>query len=206
MATLADLKARILDELKRPSLTSQCALAIADAITYYASRRLGFNEVLDETTDTVADTAAYDIPDNFAALILAEVTDGGQRYRLGSSMTWDCYRNLTQGTDNSARPYEITFYGDQYYLYPTPAGAYTLSLSYCSKLPDFADDSDSNGWTLAGERLIRARAKWDLLTNVIRDYAEADIQAGVEMRELAKLQERRFDGRGGPKRIRAMAF
>lgn len=204
MTTLADLKARILDELKRPSLTSQCALAVTDAIAYYAARRLGFNEVLDETSSTVAGHPAYAIPANFAALILAEVTDGGQRYRLGSTMDWDCYRSLTQGNPNAARPYEIIFYSDNYYLHPTPAGAYPLSLSYCSRL-DTLTDTDSNGWTTTAEPLIRLRAKWDLLTNVIRDYAEADIVKAAELDALARLQERR-GGRGGPKRARAMAF
>jgi hypothetical protein len=211
LGTLGELKARILDETKRPSLTSQVGKAVTDAIEFYAVQRFWFNEALDTSITTVADTAAYEIPTVMRKLILAEITSGGQRFELCEGMSWEEYRSATRNSTSSVQPTDIVFYGANLYLYPTPAGEYPLSLSYSSALDGFLDsedvidDSRSNAWSTEAEPLIRARAKWDLYFNVIRDYDEANLCAQAEATWLGRLQTRSA-GYGKPRRVQAMAF
>jgi hypothetical protein len=202
--TRAVLRARILNELKRPSLTAEADKAIDDAIAYYAVKRFAFNEELDTATTTVAGQSDYDLPANFAALIFAEITAGGARNRLYDDLDWSEYRWLTQTEPGNSTPTRICFFAGQYYLYPPPAGAYPVALSFCSTL-GVLGDTDSNAWTTTAERLIRQRAKWDLNLNVIRNYAEADACASAEAIEYGNLQQRTA-GQGRLKRVRAMAF
>lgn len=206
MSTVAELKARILSELQRPSLTAQCAKAVTDAIEFYAMRSFWFNTVLDETITTAAGDPDYTIPPYFRAHKLAEITIGGERTCLRYGMEWDEYRHL-QGASSppNGQPTEILYFGDLLYLYPTPADAYPLSLTYCSALPPLVNDGDSNAWTTSAEPLIRARAKWDLLHNVIRDYPEAERAEAAEGRWYGLLQARDM-GRRGPARIVAASW
>jgi len=205
VGTLGELKARIADETKRPSLTSQIAKAITDAIEFYAVQRFWFNEALDTSITTVADDPDYTIPTNFRRLILAEITVSGQRSDLCEDMGWEEYRAITRSANSSSQPTDIIFFGANLYLYPTPAGAYPLSLSYCSALDPFAVDTASNAWTTEAEPLIRARAKWDVLFHVVRDYAEAEQCAAAEREWLGRLQTRTA-GYGRRKTVAAMAF
>ncbi len=205
MGTLGELKTRILDETKRPSLTSQVAKAITDAIEFYAIFRFPFNEALDETITSVAGTAAYTVPANFRNLILAEITVSGQRSDLAEGMGWEEYRAITRSANSFSQPTDIVFYGSDLYLYPTPADAYLLSLSYCSKLDDFVDDTSANAWTGVAEPLIRNRAKALLYAEVIRSPEEAAECAGLEREWLGRLQTRTA-GYGRRKTVQAMSF
>lgn len=205
MGTLGELKARILDETKRPSLTSQCAKAIEDAIEFYSTHRFWFNEALDESITTVAGTASYTKPPYLRRLLQAEITIGGQRTDLYWGLPWEDYRYLTGGSPVSGQPTDLIFFGDRLYLYPTPAGTYPVSLTHTSRLAPLSDDSGSNAWTTEAEPLIRARAKWDLFQNVIRDYAEAAEAAAEENRWFGRLQTRDA-GQGRQTRIVASDF
>ena len=201
MPSLGTLKARILNDPTRPSLTAEVAAAVTEAIAFSATTRFWFNEVLDETITTVAATASYPIPANLRRLLRAEVTISGQRNQLCGTMGWDEYRDLTASGANTGQTTDLCFYGANLYPYPIPNDAWTLSLSYCSSLGDLANDAASNAWTTEAEPLIRARAKYDILVNVIRDMTgEADRAQVVEHEWLARLLQRGA-GHGKPARV-----
>lgn len=201
MPSLGTLKARILNELKRPSLTAEVAASVSDAIAFYSTTRFWFNEILDESVTTEASTASYAIPANFRRLLRAEITISGQRNQLCGTMGWDEYRDLTASGANTGQPTDLCFYGTNLYPYPIPNDAWLLSLSYCSSLGDLANDAASNAWTVEAEPLIRARAKYDLLANVIRDMTgEVERAQAVEHEWLARLLQR-GTGHGKPARV-----
>lgn len=200
MPSLGTLKARILNELKRPSLTAEVGAAVTDAIAFYATTRFWFNEVLDETIATAPGTPDYLVPLTMARLLRAEITVSGQRTQLNSEMGWDEYRDLTAST-GSGQPTDLCFFGASLYPYPIPNDVWVLSLSYTSTLDPFASDAASNAWTTEAEPLIRARAKWDLLTNVVRDVTgEAERAQAAEHEWLARLLSRGA-GRGKSSRV-----
>jgi hypothetical protein len=197
------------------------ALAVTDAIAHYSVKRLSLNEgFLNEAAVTTANVPYYPIPENFAGLILAEVTSGGaydeedppvyqggQRTELLAGMSWETYRRLTATTVTGV-PTDIVFYATNFFLYPCPDGEYPVSMSYRSKAADLTEsgeDTDSNAWTTTGEKLIRARAKWDLLANVIRQYDEAQVAKTIELAEYAHLQERTV-GQGRSRRVEPMRW
>ena len=61
--TFGAIKARILNELVRPDLTSEIALAVQDAIKEASKSRFWFNEVRGLTFDTVPGQEFYDVAD-----------------------------------------------------------------------------------------------------------------------------------------------
>lgn len=196
MGTLADLKARILNEMKRPSLTAECAKAVLDAIAKHSLNRFPWNEETDSSTVTVTGTASYALPDRFGRLIMAEVTVGAQRYEL-DEIDYETLRGRTRtAVGNATPPCKIAFFGGRFHLDPPPAGdGWTVDLTFTSQLTAMSDDTASNAWTNQAEPLIRAAAKRDLYHNVVRDYAEAQAQEAEEARWLGILQ-RRAEGHG----------
>ena len=204
MPSLGTLKSRILNELKRPSLTAEVALAVADAIDWYATTRFWFNEVVADPITTESGTASYPLPATFRKLIRAEITIEGQRNDL-CPFGWDEYRDLTASGTNLGQPTDVCLFGGALYPYPIPNGAWPITLTMCSALGPLDGDAAANAWTTEAEPLIRARAKWDLLTNVIRDYDEAGFAQAVERDWLARLLSR-GSGYGKPSRIAASGW
>ena len=82
------IKARIMNELVRPDLTSEIALAISDAIKEASKERFWFNELRGISFDTVAGQDFYDVHDLADIPLIGRidslsiVTPQGQRWNL----------------------------------------------------------------------------------------------------------------------------
>jgi hypothetical protein len=175
--TLGDMKARIADELIRPDLASQIALAIDDAITEAASNRFWFNEVRGLTLPLVAGTEYY-TSDDYSAL-----TDIDAAYYYVSGVRRFVYPDsqvtvdwMTDGSVPQGVPYVYSRYGAELRIYPVPNDVYTLYIDGVSRLNQLTADTDTNAWMNEGERLIRAIAKRDLFLNVMRDIDPDEIE------------------------------
>src|SRR5690606_16496709 len=80
-------------------------------------------------------------------------------------------------SDNSAstgEPYAWSYYNQEIRLYPIPDGVYTIRLQLGNyRLTALASDSDTNAWLDEAYDLLKARAKYILYKNTIKDAALA---------------------------------
>jgi hypothetical protein len=194
--TLGQLKARIADELARGDLAPQIALAIDDAITEAATSRFWFNEVRGLTFSTIAGQEFYGSED-IAALTEIDslwITISGGRRNMREANTAEI-DGLVQGSAISGEPYRYARYGGNLRFYPTPGQAYAVTVDGVSKLSAFSGDDDSNAWTdtAAGERLIRAIVKRNILSEIVQDFDRAKIQGMLAEKYKSDLLAQTYD-------------
>lgn len=190
--TLGDLKTRIADELARADLTSQIALAISQATEEACTHRFWFMEVRGLTVLLTSGSGAY-VSDDLSNLIEIDrlVLMVGSQRRTLRIMSDDRLDMANDGTPPQGEPYAYSRYGDQLRLYPTPQQGYTVLIDGLTKGATLNSDTDSNIWTDAskGERYIRALAKRQLYTDVIRDTDKALVQDQLAQRYREELFE-----------------
>ncbi len=192
--TLGDLKARIADELARADLTSQIALAIADAILEASTHRFWFLEVRGLTMPLLAGTDTYtsDDIDTLTEIDRLALIVGSQRRTL-RPMSDDEIDRWNDGTVPRGEPYSYSRYGNQLRLYPTPNAAYTVSIDGVTNGAILENDLDGNVWTNEGERYVRTLAKRNLLAEVIRDFDEAQKLDALAVRFRDELLSQTHD-------------
>jgi len=198
MATLGDLKQRIIDETNRDDLQDELASAlnrvIADAIDFYQAERW----VFDENRTTSACTPDNEYIDRPAGTRIVDrpfLLIGGVRYRLIKRSNAHIEGLYT--TPLKGQPTDYAEYGDSLRLWPTPNLAYTiiwLTIWDVTAL-DYSDDTSENSWTNEGARLIAARAKLLLFRDYFRDdaaYARAKVQMDEAYNRLKGETNRRL--------------
>lgn len=181
---------RISDELQRPDLTAQIRTSIKTAIDHYQTERFDWLEKR-ATAVTVANQALYSTPTDLRLIDVLKVTVNGYDYPL-LERNWRWMEEVdVSPTVYTGAPTDWAYFDEQLRLYPVPDNAYTLTMSYIQKLDDVSADSDTNTFFTTGEQLIRCRAKWDMLTHVIRgeaQRAEAAMMKSAEMEALTRLR------------------
>lgn len=176
MGTLADLKRRIIAQTARDDLTDDLApdlnAVIASAVDLFAAERWWFNESR-ATSVCTAGNAFQPIPAEARFIDKLFLLIGANRYELTKRDVGTIER--LQGAGAAGQPTDYAVLGSQVYLWPVPSQAFSLLwelVADVSPALDFANDSSSNAWTLAGADLIVAQAKLLLL----RDYLSASGQ------------------------------
>lgn len=192
MATFAQLKAKIADDVARSDLTSQIEHEVLAAIEDCSIERFWFNETRGYTFSTVAGTSDYTISptaaiQDFVKVDSVKATIGGNpvvldRYDADEIDTLIAYN----GTDG--QPYCYGYYNQTFRLYPIPGDIYTVRVAGHYKLTALSADGDTNAWTVEGYELIRARAKSRLYVNVIRNQQEAAAANAVYESVLFRLR------------------
>ncbi len=180
MSTFKQLRDRIAADLRRSNLDTQIGEAINDAIAEAAKTRFYFNEMVDQTFNTVDGVEYYD------DLGLVEIDavwflQGTSRYNI-SIVNQLTANDLASGNpQTSGQLDEIARYGKKFRLYPIPNGIITVHLDGYGKLTPspLALDADTNAWLTEGELYIRALAKRNILRDVIRDYGEAKVLESI---------------------------
>lgn len=193
MATLADLAARIADDLERSDLTTQIATAIKDAVTVYESQRFSFNEVYNQTTtfstsvDSILLTALPFYPLKLDRVRLK--VSGNQN--LTDLIPRD-YAYLMAGQDVKAvcRPVEYCIYSERLQLDSMPDQNYTAVLDGIKRISTASANTDATAWFNEAKNLIRARVKVDLYAHVIKEPDLATQQAAIEQREFRTLKQK----------------
>jgi len=178
----AAMQARIADELfGRTDLTTQIQTAIQSALTFWQRRKFFFNEGIDTSITTVSGTQSYAVPSGFQGNDSLTITYSNYPYPM-DKITWDQFRIYAINAAQSPSVPECwAYYADQIWLYPTPNGAYLLSLAETKNLGALSAGSDTNAWMVEGEELIRGRAKADVLINILHDQAATAERAGLAM-------------------------
>jgi hypothetical protein len=179
---LAQMKARVADELARGDLTSQIAYAISDAIGFYQNERFIFNESRDITFSTVAAQDFYG-----AAANAAIPTMGSFDYLILylGGIPWPMKRRtplevevLNNNGLVSGQPRNYAWYNKQIRLGPVPDSVFSMRVAGRINFAAPATDTEAaNPWMIDAEKLIRSRAKYELALNVIMDTEMAQIQA-----------------------------
>lgn len=180
--TLGYMKDRIADEIARADLTTQIAVAIADAITIYQKERFRFSESRDNVFNTVAGQEFYTLAANpaignllyidYLNILISNVQESLRR------MQPEELELASQAGTQMGQPYEYSYYNETIRLYPTPDNVYQIRISAHVLVAAPATDTEANNrWMTDAERLIRARAKYELAINVTKDADEIQINS-----------------------------
>ena len=173
MATLGDLKDRIVQETNRDDLEDELADAltrvIQDAIEYYAAEPWWWNQARTTSTCTIGNEYVTR-PSGVRIIDKPFLVVGNVRYDITKRSLEEIEGLYT--TPISGQPTDYCEFVAQIRLWPTPNLAYTiiwLSDADVTAL-NYSDDSSSNFWTNQGAPLISARARMLLF----RDYYKSD--------------------------------
>lgn len=186
MSDFGTMITRIESEIHRSNIRTQVRSAIKSAIAHYEQDRPFFwNDERSEAT-TTASQKYMPLPSDFVDFLgryPLQITINQSTYPL-NRRSWD-YLQLID-LDNvvgEGIPFDWAYGDQQIRLYPIPQDAYPLTLFYKKRLAVLSADADTNEWVDpdGGERLIRARAKWDLYSNVIHQAQKAQIQKATEI-------------------------
>jgi hypothetical protein len=187
MATLAQLRATVQDDLLAvPIATTDAHVneAIKAAIRNYEADRFWFNETRSLTFSCVVGQTDYDSDDDIGLIEHADYMenqlDGADRwmgYARPPTLAW-----LIGGDASSGEPYLWTHVGGAIRLFPAPDDTYTIRVTGFIRYAPLVVDTDENPWTIEGKGydLIRARARWHIANNVVKDEAEAGRAAQAE--------------------------
>ncbi|HKD68004.1 MAG TPA: hypothetical protein VKB84_14255 [Candidatus Binataceae bacterium] len=199
--TLADMRARIMDELQRTDLAGQINNAITEAADYFRRDAFFRNDAQDSSTVTVAGTNVYPAPADVAEIRQLAITVFNTKYPL-RLRSWEYINAEDSNTQSpiSGPPVEyavnLLSSGMSIRLFPTPDAAYRLQYDYIQIIPAPVHDTDSNFWTMEGREMVRAYAKYLLRMTVLNDPQSAQID-----QELADLYFRKLKQETGMKKF-----
>jgi hypothetical protein len=158
MATLGDLKDRIISETLRDdladTLSAQFTTLIQKSIDFYAANRWWFNEKA-ATAPTVVGQRTVPLPADFRYLDQAWLQVGGVSFPLNLLQAVDI-DNLYAGSISNSQPQDIAVLQSDLYLWPQPAQVWPVKLRYVADVSpalDYANDTSANVWTNEGQDL-----------------------------------------------------
>lgn len=189
MATLADLKTRIIAETNRDDLlddlASQLTLAITQAVDYYSDQRFWFNEAI-ATAPCVIGNEYVTTPTNIIAIDSVSCLVGSIKNRL-RKRSLEYIEALAGTVSSQGQPTEYAVYGTQVRIWPKPSSAFVLTFLGVGALSALVNPTDTNGWTTSAQDLIVARAKRTLYRDQFRDMAGMQSASLAEAEALASL-------------------
>lgn len=185
MSDYGTMIARIESEVHRTNENAAVRSAVLSAIEHYEDTEPPFHVTTERSESATIDGQTYyELPTDFVDFIgeyPLQITVNQSTYPL-NRRSWDYLQIIDlNAVVGKGIPFDWAYGDNQIRLYPQPQAAHGLCLYYRKSLPVITADTDSNFWTTRGERLIRARAKWDLYTNVIHQADKAD---RMRMQEL----------------------
>lgn len=178
MTTLADLRTDIADDIDDTTgeYTAQIDTAIKAAQRYCERYTFYFNETRDQTFSTVDGQQWYGTSDNAhipTAVRIHELyseDSNGQSTRLTRVAPTEL-ETLSDNSAASGEPYLWTYFNEQIRLYPIPgATVYTIRMQLGPyRLTALSAGGDTNAWLDEAYDLMKARAKYILYKNTIKD-------------------------------------
>lgn len=199
MPTYADMQTAIADDIDDTTLEykNQIKTAIQAAIRYCERTPYYFNQTRTVTFPTVQGQAFYGVADNANIPTLVHIISAwsedasGQRFEL----RWANEDDIELVSDNSAaqgEPYWYTYFAQQVRLYPIPgATVYTIRLQLGPyRLAPVVADTDTNAWFSEAFDMIKARAKYivakdtlkdvNVATEALNDYSDQEVALSAE--------------------------
>lgn len=205
--TFSDLMLAIADDIDDTTSEyfAQIQNAIVGAIRYCEREPYYFNETRDETFVTVNGQEWYGAADNekiptLVRIVMAYSEDpSGQRTEL-RRLTPEEIELQSDNSASSGEPYGWTYFGQRIRLYPIPSTeVYTIRLQLGPyRLAKIANTEDTNAWIIEAFDMIKARAKYVLYKDILKDASlamEALNDFEDQRRQLSAETSRR-NGRG----------
>jgi hypothetical protein len=213
MTTLADLTADIADDID--DTASEYGAAILKAVqgaqrdcerfTFY------FNETRDKTFSTVASQQTYTSADLADIPTLVHIQSayfrdtGGNVIEMGR-MTPEDMEVLSDTTAATGQPISFTYFNQQIKLYPIPNTVYTIRLQLGPyRLSALANPADTNAWLTEAYDMMKARAKYRVYKNTLKDVGLAG-EALNDWNDQFALLKAETSKRNGTGYIRATEF
>jgi len=213
MTTLSDLTADIADDID--DTTGEYANAILKAVqgAQRDCERFAFyfNESRDKTFPTVAGRAIYTGADlaEIATLVRIQAAyfrdTGGQV----TDLRWAPPEEMELLSDNTAasgQPTSYSYFNRQLRLYPIPNAVWAIRLQLGPyRLMPLAQPADTNAWLDEAYDLIKARAKYRLCKNTLKD-ANLAAEALNDFNEQFALVKAETSARSGSGAVRPTEF
>lgn len=176
MATFSDIKAAIADDIDDTNgeYSSQVASAVLEAIRYCERKTFYFNETREKTFNTVVGRVWYDANDlsdipTLVHIQRAFITTNGNITDL-LLMPPAEMEVLSDNTAAQGEPYGYCYFGQRIRIYPIPNAVYEVRLQLGPyRLTPLADETDSNVWTTEAYDMVKARAKYIVAKNTLKD-------------------------------------
>ena len=186
MATFLQMKTRIASELQRSDIATQIGECINTAANHYMRYPFWFNQT-SATQNTVSGTAGYNWPSDMMQLDSLTITVSGSVYVLRQVSPREIDEMFVSSTETGV-PSVFAMYKQQFRLYPTPNGVYTLSQYYTKSYTALSADADTNVWTTEAEELTRTRAKKLICAQVRREWEAVKFYDELENEVFSSLQ------------------
>lgn len=207
MADLADLRARIADDLGRSDLATQIEEAVRDSVRRYEGERFAFNEFyrVTATLSASADQLALAaLPIRVIALDRVRLRDGGSGWIELWRRDRDTVADLQDG-EVRVQPSCWCVRGEAVQFDSIADRNYGLLLDGVRQVSTASAAADTSAWVNEARDLIRAAAKKSLYLHVIKDAEQATACAAAEAEALAMLRSRSSLSKAGG-RIRPTRF
>lgn len=196
MATYSELRTRISGEINNSEVSDGAiSLAVMSAVNFYADEPLWEKEA-QATAPTTPAQEYYELPSD-CAMVLAVQIKRNSRWVPLNERTMEWMNEANDNTSYNGDPTDYTIFNKQLRLSPIPDETTTLLLTERVILPALSDGAASV-FTLEAEELIRARAKWDIYTNIIENTEKAMTFKATEKESFKKIVKRsnRYFGEG----------
>lgn len=214
MTTLADISDAIADDIDDTTgeYSAQITAAVLAAIRYCERTPYYFNETRDVTFPTIQGQEWYDENDNAQIKTLVRIVaaysedSNGQRSTI-RRVTPDDLESIADNSASSGEPYSFTYFGQRIRLYPIPgAEAYTIRLQVGPyRLTTLSLPTDTNAWLDEAYDMIKARAKYVLYKDTLKDAALA-AEALNDYNDQADQLKAETSRRNGIGKIQATCF
>lgn len=206
-ATFSNMAVQIADEIDDTTgeYAGQIQTAIFAAIRYSEREVYYFNETRDVTFTTVNGQEWYGASDNSNIPTLVRIVEAycersdGER----TCMQRETPESIELLSDNSAsrgEPYAYTYFGQRIRIYPIPdATVYTIRLQLGPyRLATITNASDSNVWTTEAFDMVKARAKYILGKDILKDatLAAEALNDFTDQQNALKAETSRRNARG----------
>jgi hypothetical protein len=214
MPNYGDIKTAIADDIDDTvgEYTAQIANAVLAAIRYCERKTYYFNETRDVTFSTVDGQEWYGSADNSNIPTLVHISAVWSEDSSGDRdpVLYMRPEEMELLADNSAsrgEPYAYTYFGQRIRIYPIPdATVYTIRLQLGPyRLTTLSGDSDTNAWLTEAYDMVKARAKYILAKDTLKDAAVA-AEALNDYNDQDAALSRETDSRNGSGYICATSF
>lgn len=191
--TFSDLHTVISDEIDDTTseYSQQIQNAIFSAIRLCEREPLYFNESREITFSTLKGQAWYDEKDNrniatasgIRSVFLDRKTGAQTRLKYASP------DELEVSTNEHGEPYSYTYFNRKLCLYPTPDQTYQIRLLLEPiKLAEITSPNQESPWFTEAFDLIKARAKYELYKDILKDSVMAQASFNDFTEQLASLK------------------
>lgn len=194
MTTLGTMLTRIEGEINRTDIDSNIYDAVVSAIAFFEPNQFYFNQATTtvNTTATQRYTALSGISD-FIYPISLRVTDTASQYGVLEPALYSDIEASYLTDSSTGRVYRYAVFAEKFWWWLIPDAVYTVNVSYIKSLTrpsSISDTSYTTSWMTDGEAMIRAKAKFYIYSDTLRNAEEAAKFEAISQREKQILDQK----------------